>query len=165
MLTPINLDSSGLCCSSRADVLNRHGKVYSNTTTLMNQDAHFLHSASPQTHLRSTSPLSFKSALVLFYTICSFGYGLSCMAHSLLEKVTEKITSHVLQWQTIPNSLLEPRTLQSNIIIFAIMKSRSQIPMDSFNLTIALQMIRYQIYSQNLFVSVEWRGGNSRLGV
>ncbi len=39
MPTPINLDSSGLHCFSRTEVLNRRGKVYSNTTTLMNQDA------------------------------------------------------------------------------------------------------------------------------
>jgi hypothetical protein len=36
-------DSSGLRCSSRADVLNRRGKVYYIRTTLMNQDVH-LHS-------------------------------------------------------------------------------------------------------------------------
>jgi hypothetical protein len=71
--TPINLDFSELRCSSRTEVLNRHGKVYSNRTTLMNQDAH-LHSARPQTtSLRLASPPSFKSALVLFSTICSFG--------------------------------------------------------------------------------------------
>jgi hypothetical protein len=82
MPTPINLDSSGLRHSSRTEVLNRCGKVYSNITTLMNHDAH-LHLARPQTtHLRSTSPQSFKYALVLFSAICSFGYGLSCMAHS-----------------------------------------------------------------------------------
>jgi hypothetical protein len=57
---PINLDSSGLRCSSRIEVMKWHGKVYSNTTTLMNQEA----------HLRSASPQSFKSALVLFSTIC-----------------------------------------------------------------------------------------------
>jgi hypothetical protein len=87
MPTPINLDSSGLHCSSRTDVLNKCGKVYSNTTTLMNQDAH-LHSASPQTtHLCLASSLSFKSALVLFSTIFSCVYGLSCMDHSLEEKL------------------------------------------------------------------------------
>jgi hypothetical protein len=96
MPTSIILDSSGLCCSSRTEVLNRHGKVYSSTTTLMNQDAH-LRLASPQTtHLHSASPQSFKSALVLFSTICSFGYGLSCMAHSLQEKVTVISTSTFL---------------------------------------------------------------------
>jgi hypothetical protein len=76
MPPPINLDSSGLSCSSRTEVMKQPGKVYSNTTTLMNQEA----------HLRSTSPQSFKSALVLFSTICSFGYRLSCMAHSLQKK-------------------------------------------------------------------------------
>jgi hypothetical protein len=79
MPTPIDLDSSGLRCSSRTEVMKRCDKVYSNTMTLKNQTAH-LHLASP--------PRSFKSALVLFSTICSFGYGLSCMAHSLQEKVT-----------------------------------------------------------------------------
>ncbi len=82
----INLDYSGLRCSSRTEDLNRHGKVYSNRTTLMNQDAH-LRLACPQTmHLHLASSLSFHSALVLFSTICSFEYGLSCMAHSLQEK-------------------------------------------------------------------------------
>jgi hypothetical protein len=79
MPTPINLDSSGLHHSSRIEVMKRHDKVYSNTMTLTNQTAH-LPSASP--------PRSFKSALVLFFTICSFGYGLSCIAHSLQEKIT-----------------------------------------------------------------------------
>ncbi len=36
-------------------------------------------------------------------------------------KVSEKIISHALRWLTIPNSLLKPSTLQSNIIIFASM--------------------------------------------
>jgi hypothetical protein len=51
----------------------------------MNQDA----------HLRSTSPqtMHLQSALVLFSTICSFLYGLSCMAHSLQEKVIVTSTS------------------------------------------------------------------------
>jgi hypothetical protein len=84
MPSPINLDSSELCCSSRTEVMKRRDKVYSNTTTLTNQTAH-LCLASP--------PRSFKSALVLFSTICSFGYSLSCMAHSLQEKVT--VTSTV----------------------------------------------------------------------
>jgi hypothetical protein len=79
MPTPINLDSSGLRCSSRAEVMKRCDKAYSNTTTLTNQTAH-LRLAGP--------PRSFKSALVLFSTICFFGYGLSCMAHSLQEKNT-----------------------------------------------------------------------------
>ncbi len=86
MPTPINLDSSGLRCSSRTEVMKRHDKVYSHTRTLTNQTAH-LRLASP--------PRSFKSALVLFSTICSFGYGLSCMAHSLQEKVT--VTSTFLK--------------------------------------------------------------------
>jgi hypothetical protein len=79
MPTPINLDSSGLRCLPKTEVMKRRDKVYSNTTTLTNQTAH-LCLASP--------PKKFKSALVLFSTICSFGYGLSCMAHSLQEKVT-----------------------------------------------------------------------------
>jgi hypothetical protein len=62
----------------------------------MNKDVH-LCSASPQTmHLHLASPQSFKSALVLLSTICSFGYGLSCMAHSLQEKVTVTSTSTFL---------------------------------------------------------------------
>ena len=90
MPTPINLDSSGLCCSLRSEVLSRRGLLYSNTT-LMDHDKSL---TSPQTaHLRLASQQSFKSALVLFSTICSFGYGLSCMAHSLQEGVTVTSTS------------------------------------------------------------------------
>ncbi len=90
MPTPINLDSSGLRCSSRTEVLGRRGLVYSNST-LMDQDESL---TSPQTaHLRLVSQQSFKSALVQFSTICSFGYRLSCMAHSLQEKVTITSTS------------------------------------------------------------------------
>ena len=52
--TPINLDSSGLRCSSRTEVLNRRGLVYSDTT-LMDHDEH---PTSPQiTHLRSCTLL------------------------------------------------------------------------------------------------------------
>ncbi len=43
---PINLDSSGFCRSFRTEVMKQRGKVYSNTTTVMNQEAH-LRSASP----------------------------------------------------------------------------------------------------------------------
>jgi hypothetical protein len=94
MPTPINLDSSGLRCSSRTEVLGRRGKVYSNTTTLMDHEEH---PTSLQTaHLPLASQQSFKSALVLFSTICSFGYRLSCMAHSLQEKVTVTSTSTFL---------------------------------------------------------------------
>ncbi len=92
MPTPINLESSGLRRSSRTEVLARRGLVYSNTT-LTDQDEGM---TKPQpTHLRSASQRSshLKSALVLFSTICSFGYGLSCMAHSLQEKVSTTSTS------------------------------------------------------------------------
>ena len=54
--TPINLASNGLRCSSRTEVLNRRGLVYSNTT-LMDHDER---PTSPQiTHLRSASQQSF----------------------------------------------------------------------------------------------------------
>ncbi len=64
--TPINLDSSRLRCSSRTEVLNRRGLVYSDTT-VMDHDERL---TSPQTaHLRSASQQSFSSAHVLFSTI------------------------------------------------------------------------------------------------
>jgi len=95
MPSPINLETSGLRRSSRTEVLARRGLVYSNMT-LTDQDEGM---TKPQpTHLRSASQRSshLKSALVLFSTICSFGYGLSCMAHSLQEKVSTTSTSTFL---------------------------------------------------------------------
>jgi hypothetical protein len=81
--TPINLASSGLCCSFRTEVLNRRGLVYSDTT-LMDLDER---PTSPQTaHLHSASQQSFSSARVLFSTICPFG-GLSCWVQPLAVKV------------------------------------------------------------------------------
>ena len=75
MPPPINLETSGLRRSSRTKVLT-------------DQDEGM---TKPQpAHLRSASQQSshFQSALVLFSTICSFGYELSCMAHSLQEKAS-----------------------------------------------------------------------------
>jgi hypothetical protein len=77
MPSAINLDSSGLRRSSQTKVLKHWDKVYSHT---------------PQVDqgypLRSASKQWFKSALVLFSSICSVGYGLPSIAHSLQEKVT-----------------------------------------------------------------------------
>ena len=76
--TPINLASSGLCCSSRTEDLNRHGLVCSDTT-LMDHDEH---PTSPQiTHLRLASQRSFSSARVPFslsahLVVCHVGYNL-----------------------------------------------------------------------------------------
>jgi hypothetical protein len=77
MPPPINLDSSGLCCSSQTEVLKQRNKVYSHTTQA--------HQASP---LYSAGKQCFKSALVLFSSICSVGNRLFSIAHSLQEKVT-----------------------------------------------------------------------------
>ncbi len=89
--TPINLDSSGLHCSSRTKVLNRRGLMYSDTT-LMDHDENL---TSPQTaHLRLASQWSFSSARVLFSTICPFG-GLSCWVQSLAVKVQASSTPTV----------------------------------------------------------------------
>ncbi len=77
MPSAINLDSSGLRCSSQAEVLKGRDKVYSHTTEVGQGSS--LHSASKR---------CFKSALVLFSSICSVGYGLPSIAHSLQEKVT-----------------------------------------------------------------------------
>jgi hypothetical protein len=73
----INLNSSGLRCSSRAEVLKCRDKVYSHTIQV-GQDS----------SLQSASKQCFKSALVLFSSICSVGYRLPSIAHSLQEKVT-----------------------------------------------------------------------------
>jgi hypothetical protein len=86
MPSAINLDASGLRRSSRTEVLKRRDKVYSHTMQV-DQD-------SP---LRSASKRCFKSALVLFSSICSVGYkltssicsvgyGLPSIAHSLQVK-------------------------------------------------------------------------------
>jgi hypothetical protein len=77
MPTPINLNSSGLCQSSKTKV---------SATTMTNQNAH-LRLASPQiTHLHLESPQSFLSARVPFSTIFSFS-ALSSMVQSLAVKV------------------------------------------------------------------------------
>jgi hypothetical protein len=72
----IDLDSSGLRRSSRTEVLNRRDKVYSHTTQV-NQDS----------SLQSASKRCFKTALVLFSSICSVGYGLPSIAQSLQVEV------------------------------------------------------------------------------
>jgi hypothetical protein len=77
MPSAINLDFSGLRCSSRAELLKRWNKVYSHATQI--EQGSSLHLASKR---------CFKSALVLFSSICSVGYGLPSIAHSLQEKVT-----------------------------------------------------------------------------
>jgi hypothetical protein len=89
--TPINLDSGGLRPSSRTEVLNRCGLVYSDTT-LMDHDERL---TSPQTaHLCLASQRIFSSAHVLFSNICPFG-GLSCWVQSLVVKVQVSSTPTV----------------------------------------------------------------------
>jgi len=88
---PINLESSGLRCSSRTEVLARRGLVYSNTM-LMDQDKGM---TKPQNaHLRSASQRSFSSVRIPFSTICPFG-GLSCWAQSLAVNVQVSSTPTV----------------------------------------------------------------------
>jgi hypothetical protein len=72
----VNLDTSGLRRSSRTEVLGRRDKMYSNMATL---------SHAP---LQSASKRCFKSALVIFASICTVGDGLKSIAHSLQEEVT-----------------------------------------------------------------------------
>jgi hypothetical protein len=91
MPTPINLESSGLCRSSRTEVLARRGLVYSHTT-LMDQDEGM---TKPQNaHLRLASQQSFSSVRVPFSTICSFGV-LSCWVQSLAVKAQASSTPTV----------------------------------------------------------------------
>jgi hypothetical protein len=91
MPTPINLESSGLCRSSRTEVLARRGLVYSHTT-LMDQDEGM---TKPQNaHLLSASQQSFSSVRVPFSTICPFG-GSSCWVQSLAVKVQASSTPTV----------------------------------------------------------------------
>jgi hypothetical protein len=77
----VNLDTSGLRRSSRTEVLNRRDKVYSNMATLSNAP------------LQSASKRCFKSALVIFTSICTIGNGLKSIAHSLQEEVTVTSTT------------------------------------------------------------------------
>jgi hypothetical protein len=79
MPSALDLDSSGLRRSSRTEVLKRRDKVYSHTTQV-NQDFS-LQSAGKS--LQSAGKRCFKTALVLFSSICSVGCGLTSMAHSL----------------------------------------------------------------------------------
>jgi hypothetical protein len=69
-------------------------------------------------------------------------------------KVREKIISHVLQWQPIPSSLQVQDVLQSNIITFARMSLHISIRMVLSRLTIAQQMIKLQLFLQNLFAMI-----------
>ena len=89
--TPINLDSSGLRCSSRTEVLNRRGLVHSDTTLMDHDEC----PTSPQTaHLRLASQRSFSSARLPFPSVCPFG-GLSCWVQSLAVKVQVSSTQTV----------------------------------------------------------------------
>jgi hypothetical protein len=54
--------------------------------------------------LHSASKQCFKSALVLFSSICSVGYGLPSIAHSLQEKVTVTSTTSKLAFLKAINS-------------------------------------------------------------
>jgi hypothetical protein len=93
----INLDSRGLRCSSQAEVLNRRDQVYSHTTVF--------HDSS----LQSASKQCFKTALVLFSAICSVGYGLPNIAHSLQVEVTAASTKG--QDALLPGKLSSKRVL------------------------------------------------------
>jgi hypothetical protein len=76
----VNLDTSGLRRSSRTEVLGRCDKMYSNMATL---------SHAP---LQLASKRCFKSALVIFPSICTVGAGMKSIAHSLQEEVTVTLT-------------------------------------------------------------------------
>ncbi len=77
----VNLDTSGLRCSSITEILNRCGQVYSNTSTLSNAP------------LQSASNRCFKSALVIFTSIYTIGNRLRSIAHSLQEEDTKTSTT------------------------------------------------------------------------
>ncbi len=81
MSQSVNLNTSRLRCSSRTEVLNRRDKVYSNMATLSNAP------------LQLASKRCFKSALVIFASICTVGNGLKSIAHSLQEEVTITLTT------------------------------------------------------------------------
>jgi hypothetical protein len=85
----INLDTSGLRRSSRTEILNRRDKVYSNMATLSNAPSQL------------ASKRCFKSALVIFASICTVGNGLKSIAHSLQEEVTILSTTKLAFSNTI----------------------------------------------------------------
>jgi hypothetical protein len=147
ILTPVDYVYSFM-----TELLNRCGKVYSNTTTLMNLDAQ-LHSASPQTmHLRLASPQSFKSAMELFSTICSFGFRLSFMAHSLQEKVTLTLTSTFLN---AINSYHRVNTLYNRTINCFSTLAQSSIALDkTFSYNQALKQDHFCEFIKVMMVEV-----------
>ncbi len=122
--------------------MKRRGKVYSNTTTLMNQEE----------QLRLASPQSFKSALVLFSTICSFGYGLSCMAHSLQEKVIVTSTS---TFSNAIDSYHHVNTLYDGTINCFSTLAQSSIPLNkTFSYNLALKQDNFCEFIKAMMVEV-----------
>ncbi len=96
MPSAINLDSSGLRHSFQTEVLKHRDKVYSHTTQV-DQD-------SP---LRSARKRCFKSALVLFSSICSVGYGLPssiCSVGYGLPSIAQSLQKKVTVTSTTPQS-------------------------------------------------------------
>jgi hypothetical protein len=90
MPTPINLNSSGLCQSSKTEV---------SATTMTNQNAHLRLSSHQTTHLHSASPQSFSPARIPFSTILSNQSSeLTSWVQSLAVKVqvssTAKVSRH-----------------------------------------------------------------------
>jgi hypothetical protein len=67
----INLDSSGLQCSSRKELLSQQDKIYSHSTTSFKQ-------------IKRGSK---NACLVLFSSFCTVGAELTCGAHSLYDNV------------------------------------------------------------------------------
>ncbi len=84
----INLDSSGLRCSTGSAVLGRPNKVYSHSTTSL------------KTQVKRSST---KACLVLFSSFCAIGAGLTCWVHShqVLAQSSSKLTHAIESYHRV----------------------------------------------------------------
>jgi hypothetical protein len=116
----IDLDSSGLRCSTRTAVLGRREQVYS-------------HSAiSLKAQIKQSLK---KTCLVLFSSFCSIGSGLTCWAHShqVLAQSSYRLTHAIESYHRV-NSLYD-RTINC----FSTLVQSSMASNETFNYKQALQ--------------------------
>ncbi len=145
MPSAINLDSSGLCCSSQTKVLKHRDKVYSHTTQV--DQGYPLH---------STSKRCFKSAVALFSSICSVGYGLPSIAHSLQEKVTVTSTCQNSTFSKTINSYHQVNSLYNRTInCFSTMAQSSIASNETFTYKQAMREKDYHKFVKAMIKEVD----------